>query len=382
MAEIKNLKKAAQRIIIAIKNEEKIILYGDADLDGVGALIILKETIKNLGGEIQAVYFPDRETEGYGISEIGLNSLKKFARAILIAVDCGITNFKEVKLAKKFGFEVIIIDHHEVLDKLPQASIIVDPKQKGDKYPFKGLATVGVVFLLSKVLLKERLTESMRRNFLELVALSTIADMMPREEDNNVFIAEGLKSLENSWRPGIRAFLETDFFKTFPEMTRKISKIVSILNIRDVEKNLPASFRLLTSSSLDESKTLIARLIEKSEVRRQKIAEITEEVEGRLAKEDSPLVFEGNAAWDFTLISPVASIICQRHQKPTFIYKVLGSESQGTVRVPSEINSVALMKKCSKLLLTFGGHPLASGFRIKNENLEKFKNCLLKNLTT
>lgn len=380
MAEIKNLKKAAERILKAIKKKEKIILYGDADLDGVGALIILKEAIKNLGGEISAIYFPDREAEGYGISETGLNFLKKFAPSVLIAVDCGITNFKEVKLAKKFGLEVIIIDHHEVLDKLPEAKIIVDPKQKGDKYPFKELAAAGVVFLLSKLLLGERLTESIRRNFLELVALSTIADMMPREGDNNVFIAEGLKSLENSWRPGIRAFLEADFFKDYPEMTRKISKIISLLNIRDVEKNLPASFRLLTGSSLDESKTLIARLIEKSEKRRQKIAEITEEVEGRIAKEDSPVIFEGDAVWDFTLISPVASIICQREQKPTFIYKVLGNESQGTVRAPSGVNSVDLMKKCSKLLLTFGGHAAASGFRIKNENLEKFKECLIKNL--
>ena len=128
MPQIKNLKKAAERILKAIKRKERIILYGDADLDGISSVIILKETINSLGGKVSAVYFPDREIEGYGITEIGLRDLKKHTPALLIAVDCGIGNFKEVKLAKKLGFEVIIVEHHEVLDRLPQAEIIVNPK--------------------------------------------------------------------------------------------------------------------------------------------------------------------------------------------------------------------------------------------------------------
>ena len=194
--EIKNLKKVAQRILKAIKNKEKIVLYGDADLDGVAAVIVLADTIKNLGGKITAIYFPDRELEGYGITEKGLNYLKKLSKkALLISLDCGIGNFKEVVMAKKLGLEVIIIDHHQILDELPEASIIVDPKQKGDKYPFKELAAAGVVFKLSELLLKNIMTENLRKNFLELTALATIADMMPREEENKVFIEEGLKSL-------------------------------------------------------------------------------------------------------------------------------------------------------------------------------------------
>jgi len=378
--EIKNLKKAANRILKAIKNEEKIILYGDADLDGVASVIILKETIKNLNGEITNIYFPDREVEGYGISETGLNYLKNFAPALLVALDCGIGNFKEMKIAKKLGFEVLVIDHHEVLDKLPEAKIVVDPKQKGDKYPFKELATAGIIFKLSELLLKNKMTENLKQNFLELVALATIADMMPGKDENQIFIEEGLKSLENSWRPGIKAFFKIKDFDSYLNLNQKVSKMISILNIRDVENNFPASFRLLASSDLEESKKIISRLIEKSEIRKQKIKEITQEIERRIQKRDGPIVFEGDSSWDFTLISPVASIICQRYQKPTFIYKILKDESQGTVRVPQGIDSVALMKKCSKYPITYGGHPLASGFRIKNENLEKFKNCLIKNL--
>ena len=386
MMEIKNLKKVASRILKAIKKQEKIIIYGDADLDGVASVIILKEAIKNLSGPtrsgylISAVYFPDREVEGYGISEKGLNYLKKIAPALLIALDCGIGNFKEVKIANKFGFEVIIIDHHEVLDELPKASLIVDPKQRGDKYPFKELANAGLSFKLSELLLKGNLTENLRKNFLELVAIATIADMMPREDENKIFIEEGLKSIENSWRPGIRTLFEEKTFNSYLNLNQKISKIISILNIRDVENNFPASFRLLTSPDLEESKKIISRLIEKREIRKQKIIEIIQEIEERIQKGSNPIIFEGDSSWDFTLISSVASIICQRYQKPTFIYKILKDESQGTVRVPAGINSVALMKKCSKYPITYGGHPLASGFRIKNENLEKFKKCLIDNL--
>jgi len=395
LREIKNLKKAAERIKKAIKNKEKIILYGDADLDGVCSVIILEETIQNLGGKIYSytqrkqtlipkfdmrVYFPDREIEGYGITKTGLNYLKKYSTGLLIALDLGIGNFKEVDLAKKLGFEVIIIDHHEVLNKLPKADIIINPKQKGDKYPFKELATVGIVFKFSEILLKNKLTKNLKNNFLELVALATLADMMPKKADNEVFIKEGLISFRNSWRPGIRVFLESEYFNNYPELTQKISKIISILNIRDVENNLPVSYRILTAHSIKEAEEILKVLIKKSEQRKEKIKKILEEIEKRILEKKDPLIFEGDVDFDFTLISSVASFLCKKYQKPTFIYKKLKRESQGTVRTPSGINSVLLMKKCSKNLLTYGGHPLASGFRIKNKNLEKFKKCLIKNL--
>ena len=379
MAEIKNLKKAAQRIAKAVKNKERIILYGDADLDGASSVIILEEAIKNLGGKVSAVYFPDRETEGYGITETGLEFLKDKAPALLVTVDCGIGNFKEVKSAQSLGFEVIILDHHEVLDKLPEADIVVDPKQKGDKYPFKKLAATGLVFKLIEVLLNKKMTESLRRNFLELVALATLADMMPREADNEIFIEQGLSSLEKTFRPGISIFLEEEIIRDLPSLNQKVSKIISILNIRDIEDRLPASFRLLTSPTPEKVKEIIKKLLEKNKLRKEKIEVMVQEVESKILNKSEPVIFEGNDSFEMILMSSVASIICKEYQKPTFIYKKMEEESQGTVRTPADINSVALMKKCSGCLLTFGGHPQASGFRIKNENLEKFKECLIKN---
>ncbi len=375
---IKNLKKAASRILKAIQKKERIILYGDADLDGTTSVIILKETIKTLGGNISAFYFPDRETEGYGLTEKGLDFLKKESPALIIVLDCGIGNLKEVKLAKKIGFKVIIVDHHETLDKLPEAEIIVDPKQKSDKYPFKKLACVGIAFKLSEAILGKKMTESLRRNFLEMTAIATVADMMPKESENKIFIEQGLSYLESSWRPGIRAFLES--FKEYSDINQKVSKIISILNIRDVKESLPASFRLLTCSSLEKAEKIIGELLEKSEVRREKMEEMMAEVEKRLTEKEESIIFEGDTIFELTLISSIASILCRKYLKPVFLYKKMEKESQGTVRTPKETNGVSLMRNCSELLLTFGGHAQAAGFRVKNENLEKFKSCLIRNI--
>jgi single-stranded-DNA-specific exonuclease len=375
--EIKNLKKAADRIKAAVENKERIILYGDADLDGTTSVIILDEAIKNLGGQTSAVYFPNRETQGYGINQAGLNFLKKYAPALLVSLDLGIGNIKEVEIAKKMGFEVIIVDHHEILDSLPKAKIVVDPKQKGDR-TFKGLANVGITFKLVELILGDKMTENLRKNFLELVALATIADMMPREEENEIFITEGLRNLEQTWRPGLQAFFETGYFDLLP-LSQKVAKMIQVLNTRDVENEEPASFRLLTNHSLEECKDMVRRLLAKAEQKREKIDKISQDIEKRMHLA-SPLIFEGDTEWEFYYLSAAASILSQKHKKPTFLYKKLQDESQGTVRMPTGGNAVAMMKKCKKYLLTFGGHPMAAGFRVKNENLENFKTCLLKQL--
>jgi len=259
------------------------------------------------------------------------------------------------------------------LDELPKADIIVDPKQKGDTYPFKNLATVGLAFKLAKEILKEKMSEAMRKNFLELVALATLADMMPQEKENKLMTDEGLTLMKNSWRPAFKAI---SFFFKIPQ---EIQKAISILNVRDMENNLPASFRFLTMADEEEAKKLFEKLIEKGKERKEKIKKMIEEVKSQM-KEKEKIVFAGSENWEFALIPAVASQICQIYQKPTFIFKKGEKESQGTVRAPKGVNTVQLMKKCKNLLISFGGHPQASGFRIKNENLEKFKKCLIENL--
>ena len=376
--EIKNLKEAAKRIKKAIENGEKIILYGDADLDGVTSVLILKETIESLGGKITKIYFPDREIEGYGISEKALENFKDLAPALFIALDCGIGNFNEVKKAKKMGFEVIIVDHHEILDNLPEADIIVDPKQPGDSYPFKEFATVGLAFKLSEAILENKMNDFLRRNFLELVAIATIADMMVQEGENKEMIREGLISLASTFRPGFLVFFQDPEFKDLP-ILKKVGKMISILNVRDVQNHFPASFRLLGASSLEEAQEIISNLKGKLRERKEKIERMSQKILERISENDK-LIFEGDENFDLTLLSSVASFLCQKFQKPVFLYKKMQSESHGTVRTPKSINGVELLKKCKDLLISYGGHPQAAGFRIKNENLDKFKNLLLENL--
>ena len=379
--EIKNLKKVANRIKKAIKLKEKIILYGDADLDGIASVIVLEETIKNLDGKIQAVYFPDREIEGYGINETALNYLKKFSPALFIALDLGIGNFKEIESAKKFGFEVIIIDHHKVLgNKIPKASLVVDPKQRQDKYPFKGLATAGIAFRLSKLLLGDVFSGDLKNSFLELVALATIADMMPQENENEIFIEEGLKSLENTWRPGLLIFKSlNDVFST----KELASKIISSLNAGEKKEHLHESYLLLKSTNSKEAEISAKELMEKRNLKQARIKEITEETEERIFKKDSQaIIFEGDSSWPLVLLGSVASRICREFEKPTFLFKKRKGKSIGSVRVPKNLDAVKAMESCPKLLETFGGHAPAAGFRIKNENLEEFKECLEKYFKT
>jgi len=382
--EIKNLKKAADRILKAVNSKEKIILYGDADLDGITSVIILKETINNLGGEVALIYFPDRENDGYGISKKSLDIFKNIAPALIIALDLGISNFEEIKLAKKLGFEVIVVDHHEVLDKIPDASIVVDPKQEGDKYPFKRFANVGIVFKLSQVLLGKNFSKNLKNNFLELTGLGTIADMMPETDENEFFIREGLQSLENTFRPGLKAFFEV--FKDSPSRdifdnsTRFIAqRIVSLLNAGERVDHLNETYLLLISPTIETAKDLVKILLEKSLQRKRRIKEITEKVEEKiLNKSEEPIIFEEYSLLPLVLAGAVASRICQQYEKPTFIFKRGKEEGCGSVRNAKDVNSVEAMKSCSALLITFGGHAQASGFRIKNENLEKFKSCLIK----
>jgi len=379
---IKNLDKAAQRINQAAAAKERVIIYGDADLDGVAASIMVGEIVKNSGGNVAAYYFPDREKEGYGITKIALEKLAPLAPALLVAVDLGIGNFEEVKIARAAGFSTLIIDHHEILDGVPAADIVVDPKQPGDEYPFKLFCAAGLVFELAQEIFGNLFYGSLRQSFAELAALATLADMMPREDINKDIIEEGLMTVKHSFRPGLRAFFETDAFfeNDSRNFNARINKIIAVLNVRDMRAGVPAAFELLTTDSLKRSEGLIREFLEINKLRRRKINGVVEAIENHIIGNNDPIVFDGSPDWDLNLLGTVASILVIKYQKPIFIYKKLDGDSQGAVRSTEAVDSVALMKNCKDMLITFGGHPKASGFRIKNENLEKFKECLAEHI--
>lgn len=374
---IKNLSKVADRIKKAIKNNENIVLFSDSDLDGTTSLIILEESIKNLGGKISICYFPDREKEGYGLSENALKLLKKYSPALLILSDCGIGNFKEIELAHKLGFEIMIVEHHVVLDKVPEFGVVIDPKQKGDKYPFKFLATCGIAFYIAREILGNKISKFIKENFLELVALGTIADKMPQEEDNKIFIEQGLYHLPFTFRPGLKIF-----FKFFPlesySLKEIAQKIVSTLQITEVKNHLTESYKILSTSSEKEAEKLLKVLIEKSGKRREVIKELTEQIKEKILFEDNNFIFEGGENFPLNLTGAVASRVLSKFNKPAFIFSIKNNIARGSTRTPKTIDSVQILKHCSDFLEIYGGHPPAAGFTVKKENLEKFKACLKK----
>lgn len=374
--EIKNLKKAAQRIKKATEKKENIVLYGDADLDGTVSLLILEEAIKNLGSE-PFLYFPERGVEGYGLNEDALKFIGKYAPALLILLDCGIGNFKEVKEAKKMGFEVIIIDHHEVLKGIPAASIVVDPKQKGDKYPFKFFATCGLSFKVAELLLGDKISNHLKQSFLELVALATLADMMPQVEDNQVLIEKGLGHLSSTFRPGLQVFLKSFDYQNFSPR-ELAAKIISVLQITEFKEHLTESYLLLSAQNEKEAARLLEVLLEKNIQRRQVIAELTEEISQKIAYSPSPIVFEGSAEVPHSSTGSLASRLKNKFKKPTFIFNSNQTSSRGSVRTPKGVNSLEALEHCHSLLEVYGGHPPASGFTVKNENLAKLKQCLVE----
>ena len=371
--EIKNLDRVARRIKRAVKRKERIIIYGDADLDGLASVIILKESIKSLGGEVDTVCFSEHQ-KGDNNS---LLWLKKKAPAILIFLDRGVSNFNEVGEANKLGLEVVIIDHHEILGKLPKAAIIVDPKQKGDSYPFKLLANSGIVFRLSKLLFGRKFSRKLKESFLELVAISTVADMVPRKKDNKVLISKGLGCLGQTFRPGLRVFWEMAEEKGWtPEMVQQ--NMISALNFSEVKNHLSEAYLLLIAKNEEAAETILKDIIEKNDCRRQKVKEIAEEAGIEIEKKpEEPIVFESSNKWETALLGSVASKVCQKYKKPTFILAKGKGRSRGSLRMPGSFNGVEAMKTCSQYLLDYGGHPAAAGFTIKNKNVKGFKNCLI-----
>ncbi|PIS39004.1 MAG: hypothetical protein COT34_00665 [Candidatus Nealsonbacteria bacterium CG08_land_8_20_14_0_20_43_11] len=375
--EIKNLRRVSQRILKAIKEKEKIILYGDADLDGLASVIMLRESIKSLNAETAAIYFPDRQKEGYGLNFKALNYLKKQAPALLIVLDCGISNFAEAEKAEKMGFDLIIIDHHEVLDKLPKASIVVDPKRKDDQYPFKRLAAAGIVFRLTKLLFGRKFSPKLKESFTELTALATVADMMPNEAENRPIISQGLSTIKRTFRPGLKVLWEKYDSGHF-EM-EVFQKVISALNFSGVNHHLLDAYYLLTVSSEKEAKKIAGKVLRKNRERQQRVREIVAEISERIAENPAgPIVFEIGRGWETILLGSIASKICREYHKPTFIIRKDASQSRGAVRMLKGFNGVEALKTCADYLITFGGHPMAAGFAVENKNLEKLEKDLNK----
>jgi len=368
----------------AIKNQDKIIIYADADMDGSASAIILEDVLRYLGANVIKVYFPDREKDGYGINEKSLLQLSRYSPAILISLDCGITNFKEVELAKKMGFRVWFVEHHEIIGKKPRAEIVIDSKDPINSELFFNLSNTGLVFYLTRALLKEfevekKDLESFFNDHIILTMIATIADMMKVDDINKDLIDRGIELFPDTKISGLRVFSQRKLIKTNSQR-EEIQKIVSILNVTKSKYHFTGAYILLMAHNMEKAFKIARELIKDQEKRRDALSnfakKIIYEIENK--KTESKIVFVSSNKYPISFSGSLASRICNHFKKPTFIVSINNTSAKAGVRVPHKYDSIEALKSVAKFLENFGGHKAASGFSSKTENLKKVEKGLEK----
>jgi len=411
---MKDMDKAVKRIIKALKRKEKVVIFGDYDCDGICSALILETALRALGINNLEVYIPDRHQEGYGLNTDVVYFLSKKKIDLIITVDCGVSDFEEIKLAQELGIEVIIFDHHIVPKKLPPAVAIVDPWQKGDKYPFKELAAVGVVFKFIQALTKVKEwkeKEGWEKWLLDLVALATVSDCMPLLGENRILVKYGLVVLAQSRRKGLRELLKIsrvdkyglNFNKSkigkqeqsVPEVYgldtytlgyilgprinsasrieshyRRKPKLVSQTNV---------AYDLLASDNKDEVKRLAEYLDKKNKERQDLVNQIVKEIEEKIDFNNLPkFIFVGHANWPIGILGLIAGKLSEKFFRPVIIFQKGDNECRGSARSIPQLNITEVLSSCQNFLKEFGGHSGAAGFIFSTENLENFQKCLRK----
>jgi single-stranded-DNA-specific exonuclease len=378
-----DMSRAVSRIYKALLSEEKIAIYGDFDVDGITATAILVEGLSWLGGKV-IPYIPDRFSEGHGLRLEAIEKLHNQGISLIITVDCGVSNLKEAKQAQEMEIDMIITDHHVPSATLPQAVAVIDPKRKDSCYPYSELAGVGVTFKLLQALFHRHRKEKSLTKFLDLVALGTVADLVPLIGENRYLVKEGLRMLNNTQRIGIQEMVKLTRLEPSKLDTESISWVLGPrLNAAGRIDNASASYRLLTTCLPEEAHLLAIELEEKNAERQKLTSEVLDKVKENLAtKMHLPLLIEGDENYPIGIIGLVAGRLVDKFYKPAIILN-LGSElCQGSSRSIPEFDLVAALEECQDLLTSFGGHPLAAGFTVVRQNLAKLEERLMKLATS
>ena len=373
---MKGVKKAVARIEKAIKNKEKITIFGDYDADGVCGTAILSETLNALGNNPNT-YIPDRNKEGYGLNPNAIKEVAAKKTSIIITVDCGITDIEEIKLANKLGMDVVVIDHHEVPAKIPSATAIVNPRQKGEKYPFRDLAAAGVAFKVAQALLKYKIQSGWEKWLLDLVAIATVADMEPLLGENRTLVNYGLVVLAKTKRLGLQELMKIARIKSTPDAYTLGYVLGPRLNAAGRMEHANTAYKLLITKSKKKAETIAKRLDQRNQERQRLTDRIMREAEGRLDKKQK-LIFEGDKDWSIGVVGLIAGRLKEKYYRPIIIFQKMKDVSKGSARSIPSFNIVEAISQCQELLEDFGGHPQAAGFTVPNENLKKFEQKLLK----
>lgn len=374
-----DMDKAVNRIQKAINNGEKICVYGDYDADGVTSTALLYLYLENCGANV-IYYIPDRNSEGYGLNFSAVDKLFAEKVSLIVTVDNGISAFDEVAYANSLGIDTVITDHHQPPELLPHAVAIVDPHRADCKSSFKNLAGVGVVFKLVCALEGSTAdVEFILENYSDLILIGTVGDVVPLTGENRYLVRQGLKYIKNTNNFGIQEILRLAKLTEKPINATSIAfNVVPRINASGRLSFSKKLVQLLTSENQLEVQNIAAQ-VEDDNVKRKEIEnEILLQAEELLKNEPERtyqrvLIVEGKD-WHPGVIGIVAARLLERYGKPTIVISKMGDVARGSCRSIDGFSMYEAIKTCASYLIRFGGHPLAAGFELKCDDLNKFKN--------
>ncbi|MEL7833033.1 single-stranded-DNA-specific exonuclease RecJ [Fodinibius sp. Rm-B-1B1-1] len=375
---MKDMDKATARLAEAVRNREKILIYGDYDVDGTTSTAILYIFLKEFGVDVD-FYIPHRFKEGYGINEEGIQYAIDTQADLIVSVDCGITAVKETEQAKEHGIDVIICDHHNVGDRIPDAVAVLDPKREDCEYPFEGLSGAGVGFkLIQGTIKKLGLADKLAYKLLDLVAISIASDIVPIVDENRILMREGLKRINEQPRVGIKAL--TDLINLSIGSISTSNIVFSIgprINAAGRMGDATKAVQLLISETPAEAESRAHELESINIARRDKDSETMEEAKAMVDKDYnldkiSSMVLH-QPDWHLGVIGIVASRLVDTYGRPAVMLSTIDGKIKGSARSIDGFNIYEAFKECEDLLEQFGGHEYAAGLTIAKENLEEFR---------
>ena len=366
---------AAGRVAVAVDRGEKIAVFGDYDVDGITSTCLLTDFLRSIGADC-VPYIPGRLEEGYGLNPIALRQLAGEGVKLIVTVDCGITAMEEARLCKELGMELVITDHHECKDQLPEAVAVVDPHRPDGGYPHKNLSGVGVAFKLASALCGSQ--EQILEEYADMVCLGTVADVMLLQGENRVFVSRGLEMLKHSSRPGLVALMAES---NCDPQTLTASSVGYILapriNAAGRMGQIELAVELFLTKDPSRAAALAKGLCELNRQRQAVESEIYQQALQMLPEGQNPeAIVLADETWHQGVVGIVASRIAEEFCCPTFLVCLDGDHGKASSRSYGGFNLFASLSTLSHLLESYGGHELAAGFTIHRQQIPAFRQSI------
>ena len=388
-----DMERAVKRVREAIKNGEKITIYGDYDVDGVTSVSLLYLYLTSKGATVD-YYIPNRASEGYGVNREAIEGIVNDGTTLIITVDTGVTAIDEAIYCSSIGCDMIITDHHECRDELPSAVAVVNPKRPDSTYPFSALAGVGVAFKLATAIECSfdrdngvndgGFLSRICREYSDLAALGTVADVMPLHDENRLIVSMGLRMMDKKPRAGIKALLESNDTSRTASKKRSVTSTVIGYTLApkiNAAGRLSSAERAVELFLADSEATAERIALELNEINKERqneenkiVSELKERIDADDKLKDNAVIVLENKGWHHGVIGIVSSRVTEKYGKPSIMISVEDGVGKGSGRSVKGLNLVEALSYCSSLLEKFGGHELAAGLTIKEENIEEFRN--------